>query len=147
MGIEYQELINKAKVASEKSYSPYSEFPVGAALLVDVDGKEEKVYLGCNIENSSYSLCLCAERAAVAQAVSEGHQHFKAIGIIAQRLKPCNPCGACLQVLVEFSPTMDVILENEDGSLKVNKLIEYLPHMFTPELLQQSSPLLNKKKK
>jgi cytidine deaminase len=139
MTINYQALINQAVEISKSSYSPYSKFPVGAALLSD--SEDEKVFVGCNIENSSYSLCLCAERAAVSQAVSAGYRKFKAIAIIAQTLKPCNPCGACLQVLAEFAPDMEIILQNPDGSPCIQNLKGFLPNMFTPDLLKRSSPL------
>lgn len=143
MTINYENLLKKAVEISKLSYSPYSKFPVGSALLVD--GPEEIVFSGCNIENSSYSLCLCAERAAVSQAVSAGYQNFRAIAIIAENLRPCNPCGACLQVLAEFSQDIEIILENHDGSPYVRKLKDYLPHMFTPEQLTNSSPMFKEK--
>jgi cytidine deaminase len=143
MTINYEELLKKAVEISRLSYSPYSKFPVGAALLVD--SPDETVFTGCNIENSSYSLCLCAERAAVSHAVSSGHRNFRAIAIIAESLRPCNPCGACLQVLVEFSPDMEIILENPDGTPYVRTLKDYLPHMFTPDQLKSSSPMFKEK--
>ena len=142
MSITHKELLSKAIEASHFSYSPYSCFPVGAALLID--DESERVFSGCNIENSSYSLCLCAERAAVSQAVSMGYKKFKAIAIISKNLKPCNPCGACLQVLCEFAPNIDIILENSDGEPIVKNIKEFLPNMFTPELLKKSSSLFNK---
>jgi cytidine deaminase len=142
MTINYEDLLKKAIEISKLAYVPYSKFPVGAALLID--GPDEIVYSGCNIENSSYSLCLCAERAAVSQAVSSGHQKFKAIAIIAESLRPCNPCGACLQVLSEFSTDIEIILENPDGTPFVRTLKDYLPHMFTPEQLTSSSPMFKK---
>lgn len=143
MTINYEELLQKAVEISDRAYCPYSGFPVGAALVVD--NEEETVFLGCNIENSSYSMCLCAERTAVGQAVSSGYQKFKAIAIIAKNLRPCNPCGACLQVLTEFSPEMEVILQNPDGTPMVKKLIDFLPSMFTSTLLKKSSPLFKDK--
>lgn len=145
MTIKYKQLLDKAIEISKRSYSPYSCFPVGAALLVESENEEEVIFCGCNIENSSYSLALCAERAAVAQAVSSGYRKFKAVAIIAQNLKPCNPCGACLQVLSEFSSDMEIILEDINGEPVVKKLSDFLPNMFTPELLKKSSSLFNKK--
>lgn len=145
MTIKYKQLLDKAIEISKRSYSPYSCFPVGAALLVESETEEEVVFCGCNIENSSYSLALCAERAAVAQAVSSGYKKFKAVAIIAQNLKPCNPCGACLQVLSEFSSDMEIILEDSNGEPIVKKIYDFLPNMFTPELLKKSSSLFNKK--
>ena len=130
--IDYNELLKKAKEVSDYSYSPYSKFPVGAALLTD----ENKVFTGTNVENSSYGLCLCAERIAVGQAVSSGFKNFKAIAIIGQKAKPCNPCGACLQVLSEFGPEMELILEDKEGQPIVKTLRDFLPNMFTPDSLQ-----------
>ncbi len=141
MTTNYQDLLNKAIEIAKRSYCPYSSFPVGAALLIE--SSEEIVFLGCNVENSSYSLALCAERGAVSQAVCAGYTNFKAIAIIAENLRPCNPCGACLQVLAEFSPDMEVILENPDRTPLVQTLREFLPNMFTPEQLKKSSPLFN----
>ncbi|MBR1384803.1 MAG: cytidine deaminase [Ruminococcus sp.] len=97
-----KELLELAIAAAEKSYSPYSEFKVGAALLTS-DGK---VFTGCNIENASYSLTNCAERTAIFKAVSEGYKDFEAIAVVGSGdedfSKPCLPCGACIQVLSEF---------------------------------------------
>ncbi|MFN8670786.1 MAG: cytidine deaminase [Candidatus Sericytochromatia bacterium] len=143
MSVTYKELLDKAIEVSDLSYSPYSCFPVGASLLAEKDGKEE-IFVGCNIENSSYSLCLCAERAAVAQAVTKGYKNFKAVAIIAKNLKTCNPCGACLQVLCEFSTDMDIILEDNNGNPLVKNIKDFLPNMFTPEQLKRNSSLFNK---
>ena len=110
-----QELINAAKKAMEKSYAPYSHFNVGAALYCG-DGK---VYLGANIENSSFSLCCCAERNAVFRAVNDGERDFKAIAIVGGKNhkieKYCPPCGACRQVLTEFcKENFDIILTKKN---------------------------------
>src|SRR5271157_4697941 len=106
MRIVYQRLIKEARKAMKNSYSPYSRFKVGAALLTD--GGE--IFSGTNVENCSYGLTICAERLAVYKAVSEGEKKFKAIAIVAGGKSCCYPCGACLQVLSEFVPDMDVIL-------------------------------------
>ena len=96
------ELIELAKKASKKAYSKYSGFSVGAALLT----KDGRVFTGCNIENGSYSLTVCAERTAIFKAVSEGFTDFEAIAIVGgadgDLSEPCFPCGACLQVMSEF---------------------------------------------
>ena len=97
------ELINLAVEARKKSYSPYSGFAVGAALI----GKSGKVYLGCNVENAAYTPTNCAERTAIFKAVSEGEQEFKAIAIVGGKAgealnELCAPCGICRQVLAEF---------------------------------------------
>lgn len=140
MSINYSELLEFAHKASDNSYSPYSFFPVGAALLTE-DGK---IYQGCNVENSSYSLGICAERTSAVKAVSEGHVKFKAIAVISKKLNPCNPCGACLQVLGEFCEDMEIILENEDKTPLVKKLSDFLPNRFTPENLKSSSSIFTK---
>ena len=125
---EINTLIQFATVAREQSYSPYSNFAVGAALLCQ-DGT---VYQGCNIENASYGMTNCAERTAICKAVSEGHRLFQAIAIIADTEDPCAPCGACRQVMVEFNiPT--IILTNLKGHTQVYTLDELLPLSFGPK--------------
>ena len=126
-----QELINAAKKAMEKSYAPYSHFNVGAALYCG-DGK---VYLGANIENSSFSLCLCAERNAVFRAVNDGERDFKAIAIVGGKNhkieKYCPPCGACRQVLTEFcKEDFDIIL-TDGQKIKTFKLKDIMPLGFS----------------
>ena len=97
---EKSELLKKAKETQQYAYCKYSEFPVGAALLT----KSGEIYTGCNIENASYSLGICAERVAFAKAISDGHQEFKAIAIIGgiHPEKNCPPCGSCRQFMAEF---------------------------------------------
>ena len=125
---EINTLIQFATVAREQSYSPYSNFAVGAALLCQ-DGT---VYQGCNIENASFGMTNCAERTAIFKAVSEGHRLFQAIAVIADTEDPCAPCGACRQVMVEFNiPT--IILTNLKGHTQVYTLDELLPLSFGPK--------------
>ena len=119
-----QELIEKATAMLERSYSPYSHFPVGAALECE-DGA---VFTGCNIENASYGLTICAERTAAFKAVSEGHRKFKRIVIVGRCDDYCWPCGACRQVLYEFGPNMEVICLNKNGEAARTSLQELLPH-------------------
>ena len=119
-----KELIEKAAAMLDMAYIPYSHFPVGAALECE-DGT---VYTGCNIENASYGLTICAERTAVFKAVSEGHTKFKRIVIAGRCEDYCWPCGACRQVLYEFGPDMEVICLNRDGDLRRMPLKELLPH-------------------
>ncbi|NCB95955.1 MAG: cytidine deaminase [Negativicutes bacterium] len=127
---EINTLIQFATVAREQSYSPYSNFAVGAALLCQ-DGT---VYQGCNIENASFGMTNCAERTAIFKAVSEGHRLFQAIAVIADTEGPCAPCGACRQVMVEFNiPT--IILTNLKGHTQVYTLDELLPLSFGPKNL------------
>lgn len=122
-----KELLQLAEQAAQNSYSPYSGFRVGAALLT-ADGK---VFTGCNIENASYSLTVCAERTALFKAVSEGYTVFSAIAIVGSGdgdfSAPCPPCGACLQVLSEFcGDGMRIVLA--DGS---RTLSDFLPMRFS----------------
>ena len=124
--INAAELLQKAGEAASKAYCEYSRFSVGAALLTE-DGK---VYTGCNIENGSYSLTVCAERTAIFKAVSEGDTRFAAIAIVGgadnDLTRPCYPCGACLQVMSEFcSGEFEIILT--DGT---HTLDELMPKRF-----------------
>lgn len=120
--MNYNELYQMAVKASENSYSPYSKFKVGASLLT-ADGE---VFTGCNIENMSFSLTVCAERTAIFKAVSEGKTEFSAIAIHGSE-NPCTPCGACLQVMSEFcNPDFKIILS--DGE---HLLSDFLPKVFS----------------
>jgi len=109
----------------EYSYSPFSKFAVGAAILT----KSGKIYTGANIENSSYGLTICAERVACVKAVSEGELEFEAIAVATRSDELASPCGACRQFLWEFGD-MDVILINLQGKEVQYKLSELLPHGF-----------------
>ena len=120
-------LLENARTAAKRAYSPYSRFDVGAALLM-ADGS---IALGSNIENASYSLTLCAERSAVAGMVSMGSLNPVAIAIAGGSSdSPCPPCGACRQVLAEFNPDMLVVLESPNRVIVIN-LNELLPLSFS----------------
>ena len=121
-----EELIAVAKKYREFSYSPYSKFKVGAAVLT----KAGNVYGGCNIENSSYPVTNCAERTAIFKAVSEGEKEIEAIALIADTEGPCSPCGACRQVMGEFKIPR-IIMANLKGDKKVVTLDEVLPFAFS----------------
>ena len=121
-----QELIIAAREAREKAYAPYSGFKVGAALLAG-DGQ---IYTGCNVENISYGLSICAERTALVKAVSCGQRVFKAIAIIADTEDCCSPCGACRQALVEFGLDIEVYLVNHRGDYIMYTTAELLPRSF-----------------
>ena len=126
-----EELKSAAVSMLERSYCPYSHFPVGAALECE-DGT---VYTGCNIENAGYSATVCAERTAVFKAVSEGHRRFKRIVVAGRSDSPCVPCGECRQVLSEFSPELEVICLDKDGSELALSLTDLLPHSFNKSFL------------
>lgn len=121
-----KELIDTAIHYRENSYSPYSKFKVGAAVLT----KSGKVYGGCNIENASYPVTNCAERTAIFKAVSEGEKDIEAIAIVADTPGPCAPCGACRQVIAEFAIPR-TIMANLKGDAKVVSLAELLPFAFS----------------
>ncbi len=114
------ELLEKAKEISRKAYCKYSGIPVGAAAL----GVSGKIYTGCNVENASYGLTVCAERNAVAAAVAAGEKKLKSVAIYSPKLKECPPCGACRQVLAEFG--VKYVITEE----KTYKLSGLLPEAF-----------------
>lgn len=124
--MQYRTLVARARAAKRFSHSPYSRFRVGAAVLTS-DGK---VYTGCNIENSSYGLTVCAERTALFKAVSEGASSFTAIAIASDETTATPPCGACRQVIMDLAGDIDVILSAGNGSMTVMRLTELLPHPF-----------------
>jgi len=128
--MDYESLIAKAMEAREKAHAPYSDFAVGAALLA----RSGRVYTGCNVENASYGLSICAERTAVFKAVSEGERDFEAIAVVTE--KGVTPCGACRQVLLEFGEDIQVIVANGAGEYRVFTLQELLPQAFTPKHLE-----------
>ena len=120
------ELIKKAQEARKKAYAPYSKFKVGAALLT----KSGKVYTGANVENSAYGLTVCAERSAVFQAVNNGDKDFVKIVVAADKNPPITPCGACRQVLSEFTRDLEVVCVNTKGRIDRYSLKELLPEAF-----------------
>ena len=118
-------LIDTASEAIRNSYSPYSSFPVGAAVLTE----SGRIYGGCNIENASYGATVCAERVAIFKAVSEGETRIKAVAIYTNAANLAFPCGMCLQVMSEFSDDIPIILAS-DTLVRVYQLSELLPHRF-----------------
>lgn len=123
MQITNDKLITEAIKTASFAYAPYSQFSVGAALLT-TDGR---IFCGCNVENLSYGLTICAERSAVFAAVAAGCQNFQKIAIVADTEEPISPCGACRQVLAEFHPAMEIILANFKGKSEQFILSELLP--------------------
>ncbi|XP_074969866.1 cytidine deaminase isoform X2 [Phalacrocorax aristotelis] len=127
-------LLRRSQEAKNCAYCPYSRFPVGAALLTA--GGE--IFSGCNVENACYSLGMCAERAAIQKAISEGHTSFRAMAITSDmRDHFITPCGACRQVMREFGTDWDVYLTKADGTYIVKRLEELLPLSFGPEDLKK----------
>lgn len=116
-------LIKIARKVRQNAYSPYSHFQVGAAL----EANSGKVFSGCNVENISYGLTICAERNAVFKAVASGVHSFRRIVILADSIEPVTPCGACRQVLSEFSEEMEVVSVNLKGEEFRAKLSDLLP--------------------
>lgn len=125
MRVNWSELVEAAKQARKNAYAPYSQFPVGAALL----SKSGRIYTGCNVENSSYGLTICAERNAIFSAVAAGEREFEALVIAAKNAK-VYPCGACRQVLAEFCDDLTIRIVGEDGEQTETRLSEILPHAF-----------------
>ena len=123
-------LVAAASEVRDQAHAPYSNFTVGAA-IIDAGGR---VHVGCNVENASYGLSVCAERHAVAAAVSAGGQGIKGLAVVTDTSPPTSPCGACRQVLVEFGD-FPVILANIEGERIVTSVGDLLPDAFTPESL------------
>lgn len=123
----YEEMIKKAEEASKKAYAPYSKFKVGACVLAE----SGNTYVGCNFENSSYGMTICAERNAVGSAIVNGELKIKAVAIYSPNMDNCTPCGACRQVLNEFKSEngLDVIVKIND-KIKIYTLEELLPETF-----------------
>ena len=127
------DLVALALQARERAYAPYSNFPVGAALL----GKSGKVYTGCNVENASYPLVMCAERVAVYRAVADGERQFVAIAVVTET--GATPCGACRQVLREFGGPdgqLRVVVADRTGQWEAFTISDLLPAAFTPDQLE-----------
>ena len=128
--MEKKQLMDLAKEAREHAYVPYSQFKVGAAVLT----KDGRTFTGCNIENSSYPLTNCAERTAIFKAVSEGATEIEAIAVIGNTTGPISPCGACRQVMIEFSDAnTPVYLTNLQGEVEETTVSALLPGAFTKE--------------
>lgn len=128
--MDYKTLLEKAKEASKHAYAPYSEFQVGACVLAG----SGKTYIGCNMENASYGLTVCAERNALSNAIVNGEREIHAIAIWAPKMDNCLPCGACRQVIYEFQKEkpLDVITQLESSELgyEVHKISGLLPEGF-----------------
>lgn len=124
--MDYKHLADSAIKAKQNALAIYSNFFVGAAVLTNQD----KVYTGCNVESSSYSLTICAERTAIFKAISEGEREFKAIAVAVDTEDFISPCGACRQIISDLCGEIDVILVNSNGDYIVKKTSELLPFAF-----------------
>lgn len=120
-------LVTAAGSIRSRAHAPYSRFAVGSAVL-DADGQ---IHVGCNVENASYGLSVCAERHAIAAMVAAGASRAQALAVVTETSPPASPCGACRQVLAEFGD-MPVILANPDGERHLTSVAELLPLAFTP---------------
>ncbi|HET7842288.1 MAG TPA: cytidine deaminase [Terriglobia bacterium] len=125
------ELVQAALHARENAFAPYSNFKVGAALATE-DGK---IYSGCNVENASYGLTVCAERVALWKAISEGERKFARIVVTSATERPAAPCGACRQLLWEFCGDIEVILANPQGYRESHRLASLFPRPFDAKSL------------
>ncbi|CAN7986960.1 unnamed protein product [Ixodes hexagonus] len=122
-----QKLVNLSQEVRTKAYCPYSQTEVGAALLCE-DGT---MYTGCNVENASYGLTICAERTAIVKAVSEGRRYFKAIAVASNMKDYSMPCGNCRQFILEFGPDILVYAVGSNGQVLVKRADELLPFSFS----------------
>ena len=127
------ELVARAMEAKGQASAPYSGFAVGAALLA-ADGT---IYTGCNVESSSYGLSICAERVALAKAISEGRREFVALAIVTEVEDFCPPCGACRQLLWDYVPDLQLIVATRSGRRRHYRLRDLFPEAFDNHFLRQ----------
>lgn len=124
--MDSERLLERAHEAAGRAYAPYSGFRVGAALL----GDDGSIHVGCNVENASYGLTICAERSALAAAVAEGVRRFRMLALSTEGKEPASPCGACRQVLAEFGLDLTVVSGTRSGARRRWELGELLPAPF-----------------
>ena len=123
---DYQGLIEAARRARENAHAPYSNFKVGAALRT----RSGRVFGGCNVENASYGLTVCAERVAIFKAISEGEREFDAIAVDTDAGRLTPPCGACRQIIWEMCGNVEVVLANLKGQMEIHRMKDLLPLPF-----------------
>jgi cytidine deaminase len=126
---EDRDLLEQARGACDQSYSPYSDFAVGAAVRTS-DGA---VFTGTNVENASYGLSMCAERTAIFKAVTEGHRDLETLAVAGQDGTEASPCGACRQVIREFNPSMTILVSTGTDEVRRTTIEDLLPDSFGPE--------------
>lgn len=127
LSISSSELVDYARKVRLNAYAPYSGFAVGAAVLT----RSGKIFVGCNVENSSYGATICAERVAVCSAIAAGEREVVEIALIAETDRPLKPCGICRQVLIELAPELRVTMANQTGAILTIPIGELLPSAFT----------------
>lgn len=128
--VEIKNLINLANDAKQRAYAPYSNLQSGSC----IKGASGAYYLGCNVENASFSATICAERMAIYKAISEAERTFDVMSIISSSDEPALPCGTCLQVLSELcDPDMPIICANQTGKYQIYFVGDLLPHAFSSE--------------
>ena len=127
-----KQLLEAALFAKQNAYVPYSHFPVGAALL----GDNHQIYYGCNVENAAYGSTICAERTALTKAISEGCRHFEMLLLISNSQEFIFPCGACLQMLAEFSSDLTIICMNANQESIELCIRDMLPYQFNANHIQ-----------
>ena len=132
-GVSDEELIEQAKQARLGAHAPFSNFKVGAAIVTAAG----RVYDGCNIEHSVYSLTMCAERVALFKALSEGHDRFTRVAVVADTENPTPPCGSCRQLLWEYCGDIEVVLANLSEVTRRMRLSQLLPLPFDARLLDE----------
>lgn len=128
-----EKLIEAARKARENAHAPFSNFKVGAALLT----KSGEIVTGCNIENASYGLTMCAERVAIFKAISAGKHEFQKIAIVADTPNLTPPCGACRQIIWEFCGDIEVLMANLNGKTETFQMSELLPKAFDAGFLEK----------
>jgi cytidine deaminase len=131
MTTTHDDLIAAASLARENAHAPYSNFRVGAA----VRARSGRVFTGCNVENSTYGLTLCAERVAIFKAISEGERGFDAVAVVTDTDALTPPCGACRQIIWEFCGDAEVVLANLTGKVEVHRVSALFPKPFDSSML------------
>lgn len=126
MNVNQDALLDAAQRARANAYAPYSTFRVGCALLAS----SGRVYTGCNVENASFGMTICAERVALGAAITAGERSFESLLLVSDARDPVAPCGACRQVLAELAPTAQVTSVGDDGGVKSWRVDELLPDRF-----------------
>ena len=125
-------VVQAARVARERAHAAFSDFKVGAAL----ESADGRIITGCNIENSTYGLTMCAERVAVFKAISEGHRSFRRLAVVADTTQPTTPCGACRQIIWEFAGNIEIILADMQNVTSRHQLKDLLPHPFDARFIE-----------